>query len=147
MKKTWLFAAFTIMALSLGTVTTQYAQSSYRLEGTIPFNFMLGNRSIAYGDYSFQSTNGLLKVMGKDGRQTAYVFSNPGSLTSQLDANGAKLVFNKYGGQYFLSKVVNPQDSVERQIPESKAEREAVKNQTVNSAANNKTVQIAMEVR
>ncbi len=135
------------MALSLGTVATQYAQSAYRLEGTIPFDFMLGNRPIASGEYSFQSTNGLLRVVGKDGRQSTFLFSNAGKPTSQVNSNEGELVFNKYGDQYFLSKVVNPHDSVERRIPASKAEKEAVKNQTVNSAANNETVLIAMKVR
>ena len=147
MKKLWLVAALTLMALSLGTVTTNYAQSVPRLEGTIPFNFMVGDRPFKSGEYNInlQSTQGLLKVMGKDGQQAVYVLSRQGKQTSQADMKEGKVIFRKYGDLYFLSNVVNPWNAMEWGIPMSKAEKEAVKNQTVNSAANNKTVLIAMK--
>jgi hypothetical protein len=117
------------------------------LEGTIPFNFKVGDRSFTSGEYniSLQSSNGLLKVAGKDGHQAIYVLSQPGKKTLQTDMNAGKLVFNKYGEQYFLSKVVNPWEALELGIPKSKAEKELAKNQTANFSGHNQTVLIALK--
>jgi hypothetical protein len=141
MKNVLLVSALTALLLGLGTVTILYAQNTPRLEGVIPFNFMVGNTSLSAGDYSIQSTNGILRIYGKEKREGVYVSSTPDKPLSPTNGPDGKLIFNKYGNQYFLTKVVNPFDAAEQRLPKSASEKEAAKR-----VSNAKTVLIAMKV-
>jgi hypothetical protein len=144
MRKLWSVAAVTVMALFFGTVTTQYAQNITRLEGNIPFDFKVGNNSFASGEYSVKSKGFLLRVMGADGHQNISLFAQPGKDTNHSDTDQGQLIFNKYGDQYFLSKVVSPRVAFEFDIPKSKAEKEVVH---TLAAADSKIVVIALNTR
>jgi hypothetical protein len=150
MRRAWLVAVGTMIVLLFGTVTAQYAQSTYRLQGNIPFNFRVGDKSFSSGEYLVESTNYVVKIVGKENGEGGYLLTVPGKDVRLSDMSEGKLIFNKYGDQYFLSKVVNPSYASELTIRKSKAEKEAerevTKNPEVSSAPNDRTVSIAMNV-
>jgi len=150
MRRIWLVAVGTMMVLFFGTVTTQYAQGASCLQGNIPFNFMVGDKSFSAGEYSISSTSYLLQLVGIENGQGAYLLTVPGKDTDRSDMKKGKLIFNKFGEQYFLSKVINPSNASELAIRKSKAEKEAekevTKSPTVSSIPYDRTVSIAMNI-
>jgi hypothetical protein len=143
MRKLWLVAAVTLMALFFGTVTTQYAQNTIRMEGKIPFDFKVGNQSFASGGYSIKSTGVLLQMFGLDSHQNAYLLPSAGKNIDHSNLEKGQLIFTKYGDQYFLSKVVSPSNPTELNLRKSKSEKELIDNLKANLVTNNNTVSIA----
>jgi hypothetical protein len=62
-------------------------------------------------------------VVEFEGSQHYYVLTSPGS--GFASSQGPKLIFNRYGNQYFLSRVSTA--SVGRDLPPSRTERELKK--------------------
>jgi hypothetical protein len=74
------------------------------ITATIPFDFFVGGKSFAAGDYSIHRLNeGVLKIQKvKDGTGVfAMVMTTDKTSNSRMPV----LLFNRYGDRYFLSKV------------------------------------------
>ena len=92
-----------IMALSA------FAGTVERLRVNIPFDFYIDKEVLPAGEYivemrptsSGSSTASTVFVVNQDRTVTAMILTNPGS-DNELNS---RLVFNKYGAKYFLSKV------------------------------------------
>ncbi|MBZ5616742.1 MAG: hypothetical protein LAO23_22280 [Acidobacteriia bacterium] len=72
---------------------------------SVPFAFVAGGVHLPAGDYSvYHPGDPYLVVIEKDdGRARAMAYVHPSATKS--DEASTKLVFNKYGDQYFLSQV------------------------------------------
>lgn len=95
------------------------------VQATIPFAFRVGNTSLPAGTYRITSSTTSDSVITIRNREkldvAALSITRPAD--SKDDADG-KLVFNRYGGQYFLSQILCPwKMSVE--LPTSKTEQRA----------------------
>lgn len=81
------------------------AQTSGRVEVNIPFDFSAGTAKLKAGSYQIKKvSNNALAVRSIDGKTTAIV-NSPLTIDSRNYKGGERLVFNKYGDQYFLSQV------------------------------------------
>jgi hypothetical protein len=106
MKKQALMGVLMTTLLVSVTVAAQ-AQTSGRVVADIPFNFQIGDKSLPAGEYIVDAVNSdgaLLRIMGKDGGKAQVALTNAAS-GKQL--NRSRMVFHKYGDQYFLKAVWN----------------------------------------
>jgi len=101
--------------MALGAVTVlgaafAQAQDAEALKANIPFTFKVGKALLPPGDYELRFDDaampGVLRVRSQDGHEGAF------ALTEKADApkggGEPKLVFDKDGGQYVLTEVVDP---------------------------------------
>ena len=98
--------AIAMFAMTL-TVASVRAQNAGNLLVTVPFEFGAAGKSLPAGDYyvrrSFDRTLVVMRLESKDGSLSIYVPTH-GAQSAEIQ-NESKLVFNKYGGQFFLSQV------------------------------------------
>jgi hypothetical protein len=101
MKRT--FATALLAAASLMAPTGVSAQS--RQQATIPFDFTVGERLLPAGTYVIKSlTPGVIAVHGWKGRTLLSTMTLV-SPTDEVRKDPDRLVFHKYGDQYFLSEI------------------------------------------
>ena len=96
-----------------------------RLRANIPFEFVAGTRTMPAGDYAVDTTavQNVVRVRNESTHDTSAVLSNSANEQNLASNPEAKLVFHRYGDQYFLSKVWDGYEAVGREIPMSSAER------------------------
>jgi hypothetical protein len=81
------------------------AQTPSKVEANVPFDFSAGSANLKAGDYSVRRTGAnALIIRSADGKTTALV-NAPLTIGSRDSKSGVRLVFNRYGDQYFLSQV------------------------------------------
>jgi hypothetical protein len=121
------------LAMSLTLLMSAAAQAqTTHLTISVPFEFTAGNVQLPAGEYE-------VTAVGPWGGSTLSVHnvtSNAGTLVlstscrSQKPAADAKLVFYRYGQQYFLAEVWNRHSSSGNQIKISSRQTELAKNQS-----------------
>ena len=100
-----IFKLTAIFAILLGlAVAGVQAQAPSKVEVNIPFEFSAGTKTLQPGVYSIKRLSGnYLTLRSADGKSSV-ILNALASLTS-LDDKGERLVFKKYGDQYFLSQI------------------------------------------
>ena len=107
-------------------VPATHAQS-IMLKADIPFNFVVGDTQLPSGEYHVKQLRpGVIQVQDKVTRSSAIVMTT-GVQTGKTSDVG-KLVFNRYGDNYFLSRIWEPSSITGRQLPKSRLEREVAVN-------------------
>ena len=100
---------------------------SIMLKADIPFNFVVGDTQLPSGEYHVKQLRpGVIQVQDKVTRSSAIVMTT-GVQTGKTSDVG-KLVFNRYGDNYFLSRIWEPSSIMGRQLPKSRLEREVAVN-------------------
>ena len=107
--------------VSLATVSpAAQAGTMNGMRASIPFDFQVGNRKASAGDYTVRSLNDdESALLVSNGRESVIVLTNTAS--GRGGGGHARLVFRKYGDQYFLAAVWGD-DSSGRALQESKRE-------------------------
>jgi hypothetical protein len=127
MKKQLFGTLATLSLLFALTIVSAQAQSANRITAHMPFDFQVGAKTLPAGDYSVRrlSSNALL-IESADGQQSA-VAQAPRNVEGNANAKPSteKLVFRRYGDQYFLAQVWMIRGNVGRAINMSGAERKA----------------------
>lgn len=113
-----------IVAIALATaVVSANAQSSAKVVSNIPFEFVVGDRTLPAGEYTVRpatASGAALMIQGEDNGKSAIRLV---AQTAQKKNNtDARLVFHRYGQSYFLAEVWNG-ESTGRQLQKSKQER------------------------
>ncbi len=119
------FAMLTLvvaLALATAAVTTN-AQSANRVSADIPFEFSVGYKKMAAGEYRIQivnTANDALLIQSADGKSSALRLSEA---TGRMKNNSkVRLVFHRYGERNFLAEVWTGTDTG-RQLLKSQEER------------------------
>jgi hypothetical protein len=102
------------MLMTIGAASA--ARAEERIVANVPFAFIVHGVKFEAGRYTVTesaSAGGVCKIAGADGRQAIYVMTN--SSSADRAADKPELLFEKFGNQYFLSRVV-PLDGDEREI-------------------------------
>jgi hypothetical protein len=97
-----------ISLLTLGSLASCAAAMAQQpaMKANIPFNFTVGNTWMPAGEYRISSPNRLvLEFQSADYAHIATVVS---AESHQESNSGSKLVFERYGNQYFLHRVLCP---------------------------------------
>ena len=113
-----------LMLFAMIAAVSVSAQSRPEMSVKIPFDFIVGQKTLPAGEYRIRrftrdSDTGLL-VQSADGRQSKTFITSGGRVNAEYEA---KLIFHKYGDQYFLSQVLTPWVAIGRELPESQPER------------------------
>ncbi len=108
---------------SLGAATAAIAQD-HVVKANIPFDFAVGDTWMPAGEYLLSSpTREVLQVRSADRTKMATIVSSQSYNESRT---GGKLVFDKYGNQYFLRHVLCPTvASLNVDVPQGKSEKKA----------------------
>lgn len=123
------FRVFTILGALLLTAMSVHAQSQRSQVTNIPFNFVVGHKTLPAGDYVVKpnrrgSDNAWL-VQSTDGHES--VLFTTRSIQTSKSQKKTKLIFNKYGDQYFLSQIWLDGNNSGRELVRRKLERELEK--------------------
>lgn len=121
-----MFGLFAILA-----PLSAHAQSGRAQTANIPFSFTVADKTFPAGDYSVtrlnpQSDKAALSIKSADGRMSTVVLTNPVQASKVRET--AKLIFSRYGDQYFLSQVWTAADNMGLELPRSRSERLIVRN-------------------
>lgn len=128
MKKQAYMIMTVITLVAIAGLSTAKAQTSGStdLRVSIPFAFSVGDKTLSAGEYTLHCTNPAsdmktLQLRSHDGRVSVMVRTNSVIGRTQEDA---KLVFNRYGDQYFFAQAWLPADNIGMQATKSRSERQ-----------------------
>lgn len=144
-----------IIALAfVSAVATANAQSSGNLIAQVPFDFIVGDKTLASGEYTVRSIGNAgdaVAIKNSDVKDHS-ALRLTGRTGKQSNDTQARLIFHRYGDRYFLSQVWMSGDSVGRELLKSRQERAIQRElKAVASSDQNKrsyeVVEIVAEVR
>ena len=104
------------LAVSASQAETYYA--------SVPFSFVLGNKTVPAGEYVIDPSAGsdLVIIKSADHKEGFMVMGT--NVTSADYAQQSKLVFHRYGNRYFLPEVWTRGSDAGRRIQPTPEERE-----------------------
>jgi hypothetical protein len=117
-------SAVTLLAIaSLAACGSAIAQQP-SIKANIPFDFTVGNTWMPAGEYTVSSpSQHVVQLRSSDNAKTAEIVSTQGYNESR---SGSKVVFDKFGDQYFLRHVLCPSiASMNLDVPQGKPEKNA----------------------
>jgi hypothetical protein len=121
---------FTLLNLLLVLTAISVAAQSERSKITIPFSFIVGEKTLPAGEYTVEPNrrdyDKVWLVQSRDGH--ASVLFTTTSLRASETQEKTKLVFHKFGEQYFLSEIWTPGGNNGRELRMPRLERELAKN-------------------
>ncbi|HEY8460619.1 MAG TPA: hypothetical protein VIM99_09580 [Blastocatellia bacterium] len=128
-----IFSILATLTLLIPMAIIGFAGLSGRVTADIPFDFMVGNKEFKAGKYSVGRlgsgrTADTLIIRSEDGNEVANF--NVNNVYGKGEPR-ARLVFNRYGNQYFLSQIFDAENVEGAALMKSKAEREAAKKRDV----------------
>jgi hypothetical protein len=113
-----ILAMFLLLAVGVG-----YAQEGIKV--SVPFDFTVGKQTFPAGEYTVapmpMSLNKML-LRNRTGEVLIFMQTNPAE--SRERANSARLVFNQYGGEYFLTQIWQGGSDFGQQLIKSSVEIE-----------------------
>ena len=116
----FIFAALVTAALAPGAGAMAQGRA---VRATVPFDFTVGDKLLPAGNYQITNpSTGIIEVQNRD---TLAAILTTTSYDSHESRSGGKLVFAKYGNQYFLSEVLCEQADISVSVPPSKSEKRA----------------------
>ena len=117
----------TTLSLFVLIAVSAHAQTSnYQMRASIPFKFTVGQKTLPAGDYTISFVNRasdatMMLIKSTDGHVSKIMQMLP--VQAREIQESGKLVFNRYGQQYFLSQIWSPADQTGLQLPASSTER------------------------
>jgi hypothetical protein len=100
--------------------TAAHAQTS-RVEATIPFNFVAGDRAYPAGDYLFDNNGIILRVSNTEDVASSEMLLSR-ACEKSAPSEKTVVVFHHMGGGYFLQQIWIAGDTRGRELPTSKSE-------------------------
>ena len=147
--KRQLLNAFIVIGLIVAATTVTAAQGVRRMSVNVPFDFVVGKRTLPAGAYTItqltRDNDRLLLLRSNDRRTTQIVSTDPIEVAAATET-AAQLDFRRYGEQYFLVRVWSAGQNVGRALPKSQLElvtiRELARGVSGHDAAQSQTVSI-----
>lgn len=119
--------AVILMLAFASALASVNAQNNRNVIANIPFEFSVRDKMLPAGEYIVQrittSTEERLLIRSSDSSVNVIVMTRP--VQSNKRQEQAKLVFHRYGNQYFLSQIWKPGEETGRELYKSKSERNA----------------------
>jgi hypothetical protein len=111
------------LALAAASAVVANGQSNQVLKAQVPFEFVIGEKTLAAGDYQVRAIDqaGDTIAVTSRGGNNAVSLSSPAQASDKAEA--AKLVFHRYGSTYFLSQIWMAGESSGRELTKTKQER------------------------
>jgi hypothetical protein len=118
-----------IVAASIGATslaTTLASPFTVRIRADIPFDFNVGKKRLPKGEYIIESLGDAGTLTIRNARKGKSVVFNT-IRSKPTDGNKAKLVFNRYGDQYFLARVWDQSSETILKLSKSSTEKRLAK--------------------
>ena len=125
MKKYTLPALATLGLFAMSVALPAFAQTGTNVAVNIPFEFIVGRTVLPAGPYTVRigdPRSGILRIESADGGPSMWVLTHTACASHSMSESS--LVFNRYGNQYFLSKVWTAGTDAGCELRKSAAERE-----------------------
>ncbi len=105
-----------------------YAQGSQKITVQVPFGFHVGNTMLPSGEYTVDTdaAPGVVRLRSADSKSSAMILTIP--VQTRDTPSIGKLVFNKYGDEYFLSQVWKPGYNTGSELRKTRIETEVAAN-------------------
>jgi len=115
------YGALAILAALM--ICMPLAQAQSLVKADVPFAFSMNDKSLAAGNYEIVAlSDAALEVWNADAQHGQLLPKQMRVQSNRIE--NAKLVFNKYGDQYFLSEIWDGQSSIGVKLAESRREKE-----------------------
>ncbi len=126
MKKRIFNLAIAISFIAALVATTAAAPFTFRIRAEIPFDFMVENKRFPKGEYTIESLNDAGTLVLRHAKKGKAITFNVirGKMT---DKPKSRLVFHRYGDQYFLARIWDGTSDTVLKLDKSKAEKRAAK--------------------
>jgi hypothetical protein len=128
-KQAYTMIALVVLVGSMAVAAQAQTSGRTQLIANIPFEFSVGKKSLPAGEYTVTQVNpasdhAVLQLRSKDGSASAMV-----QMTTVIGKaqESAKLIFNRYGNQYFFAQAWVGSDNTGMQAAKSGAERTAAR--------------------
>jgi hypothetical protein len=116
----------TIVLLLTALSFSFYLQAEERplLTASVPFTFVVANVNLPAGSYtvSILPPYNMIKVQSTDGRKVAATSAIPSQ--KSVNSERAKLVFHRFGNEYFLAQVWEQGSNIHRDLQSGNRARE-----------------------
>ena len=121
----------TMLSLVLMLTAVSVCAQSVRSKVTnISFSFIVGQKTLPAGEYTLEpnrkDSHIVWLIQRRDGRTRALFTTMP--VRASETQEDAKLIFHKYGDQYFLSQIWSRGENSGRELLMPRLERELAKN-------------------
>lgn len=142
-KQAYTMIAMIVLVGSMAVAAQAQIGGRTQLIANIPFEFRVGGKTLPAGEYTLHQVNlasdhAVLQLRSRDGSAGAMV--QMGSVIGKAQES-AKVIFNRYGNQYFFAQVWVDGDKTGLQAPKSRAERNIERELAGNNA---KTESVAL---
>ncbi|MCG3163940.1 MAG: hypothetical protein JMDDDDMK_05399 [Acidobacteria bacterium] len=122
-----IFALIVALSFAVSLVAPALAYPfTVRIRAEIPFDFMVGSKRLPKGEYLIESLNdtGTLTIRNAKKGKAVNFMTIRGKM---MEKPKSKLVFHRYGDQYFLARVWDGTSDTVLKLDKSKAEKRAAK--------------------
>ena len=118
-----------VSVLGLLLVAACANAQSVNVKANVPFDFMVGKSTLSAGEYSIQSiSTGSSSVLAIRGDKTNQMLAPANHAETLNPSPNSRLVFHKYGNQYFLSQIWLQGERAGREFKITRREAEVAKN-------------------
>ena len=134
--------AILLVMLAVGSV---HADPDKQVRAEVPFDFIVGNKAHPAGTYAVEYTNPqgvFVTQIGEDERRRTLLWSDTVPAKSIQD-HSPRLIFNRYGNQYFLTQVWAGREIGGRELRKLYRERELAKEYLAKNISVPEVVSIA----
>jgi hypothetical protein len=131
------------VAAGIATAGSALAQD-HKVTATVPFNFTVNGQTLPAGNYTLGSDIDSPRMLTISDRQKGVVMTAITVPDSEASAD-SKLVFHRYGNQYFLSEIRTANSSMTCHLVTSKQEKWAKAQTQEASVRVNHDVLIALK--
>ena len=123
--KRYFNTAIAMIVLAGALTISAHAQTTQPVVANIPFDFNVGSKNLPAGKYTITVVNPAsdrkaLQIRSSDGRSTAITLTTGVIGTA---SEKTKLVFHRYGDQYFFAQATMAGEKMALAAPTSNAER------------------------
>ena len=126
-KRTFLFAI--LIAVLLPATSTRTSAQNREMVADVPFNFTVCTQTMPAGKYKVRpmtsATTNLLLVRSEDGQFAEITCTR--DVQGSKRASEGKLIFNRYGNQYFLTELWFSGDLTGNQVLKSEREEALIR--------------------
>ncbi len=120
------FFAMASLLITLSVGSSYADPLGFGVRANIPFDFVVGTKTLPQGTYTvklLETSHNMIVIRGQDNNEAAVAISITVS-TEDTEDNSPKLIFHRYGDQYFLSQVWSGARLAGRELPKTPRERE-----------------------
>ena len=123
MKKEMIRTVLTATLIGAAIAASVVAQSRPLVRAKIPFSFTVGNKTMPVGNYQIERSgnSGHLVLLRSEHGGAAFTLAT--GKQGRVEADKTKLVFRRYGDQYFLSQMWTKGDINGVSFPVTSAEK------------------------